>query len=111
MDWVNGLLGGLAGAGWLAFGIIALRMSGVKRDRDKADAARKEQAEEAKKATTALADQKKRAAARIEDLENEIKQLETELDSCTTPGSRRRAINRLLQKASSARRDAADGVL
>ena len=86
----------LASIGWLAFGLIALRFSGVKRDRDKADIARDEQAKELKKITAALDDYRARMIARLKDLEDEISTLEIELNHCATPGARRNTLNRLL---------------
>ena len=111
MSWSAVLLSALAGSGWLAFGLITLRMSGVKRDRDKADAARKEQAAELLKLATKHTDYRQRLTLQLKDLENEIDHLETELDNCDTPGARRNTLNRLLQKASSARSDAEHSLL
>lgn len=107
MEWLSGILGG---AGWLAFGIIALRFSGLKHDRDQADLARNEQAKELKGMTEAYKDYRQRMQARLEDLENEIEQLEQHIAESDGPGDRLTTLNRLLQKASGARRDAEDGL-
>ena len=111
MSWSAFLLSALVGSGWLAFGITALRMSRVKKSRDDADRARKEQAAELLKLATKHTDYRQRLTLQLKDLENEIDHLEAELDNCDTPGARRNTLNRLLQKASGARSDAEHGLL
>lgn len=110
MSWASVILSALAGSGWLAFGIIALRISAVKSARDSADSARESQASQLRLMAAAHEDFLLRQTLKLKDLENEIDQLEAELDQCDTPGARRNTLNRLLQKASSARSDAEGGM-
>lgn len=110
MGWETIIGVALAGGGWLAFGLIALRFSGVKRDRDEADIARNEQAKELKEATEAFIEYRKRQSARLEDLEDEIAEYQERLDECAGPGDHRDRLNRLLQKTRDASRDAQDGL-
>lgn len=110
MEWSSAIMLALGGGGWLAFGLIALRFSGVKRDRDEADIARHEQAKELKTAIEAFAEYRKRQSARLEDLENEIAEYQKRLDECADPGDHRDRLNRVLQKTRDASRDARDGL-
>lgn len=101
------VIGVIAALGWLAFGLLSLRLSTVKKDRDSADAARKEQASELRLLASESEDYRNRTKKQMDHLYAEIEALEDELESCATPGSRRAVLNRLLQTASSAR-DSAD---
>jgi hypothetical protein len=106
MDWLNiiGLLGGAAG--WAAFGITALRMSGLKSDALKASLLQKDQEKELKQLVDKFETYKKQKKAQLEDLEDEIKELEKQRIERARPGDIRVALNRLLQKTSAASRDA-----
>lgn len=91
-----------SGSGWLAFGLMALRVSQIKTARDKAKALIDQQREELSSALADFEEYRRRLNKQLKDLENEIANMETELNRCNTPGSRRNALNRLLQKASDA---------
>lgn len=106
MSWGTVALSLMAGSGWISFAVLSYRFNAVKRDRDLADTARKEQTKETRKVADIYEGYQKRQIAKLKDLEDEITQLEEELFLCDTPGSRRTALNRLLQTAGSAREDA-----
>jgi cell division protein FtsB len=106
MDWLSlvGLLGGAAG--WAAFGVTALRMSGLKTDALEADLLQEDQEKELEKLADKFEEYKKRTKAQLEDLKNEIEDLERQRLGNARPGDIRIALNSLLQKASAASRDA-----
>lgn len=105
-NWLSliGLLGGAAG--WVAFGIVALRMSGLKADALEADLLQKDQEEELKELVDEFEQYKKNKKAQLEDLHNEIRELEKRRIEYARPGDIRVALNGLLQKANTASRDA-----
>lgn len=93
------LIGFGIGSGWLAFGLAMLRLSGVRADRDAADHARQEQAEEFKDAHEVFQTERDRLKKQLEDLRHEVQELDKELSACAEPGDILNRLNRLLQKA------------
>jgi len=105
MGWIEASVMAFGSLGWISFGFMALRISGLKSSADEADMTRKAQTKELVKTKDLFLDYKERMIARLKDLENEINDLEREIELCVTPGSRRTILNSLLKKASAARRD------
>ena len=92
------LIGFGIGSGWLAFGLAMLRLSGLRSDRDAADRAREEQAEELREAYDLFQTERDRLKTQLEDLRREITELDKELSDCAEPGAILNRLNRLLQK-------------
>ncbi len=89
------------GMGVLALVIVglALRLSGLRADRDKADVARKLIEKDLTAALKERDDDRLRNSKQLADLRQDIKELEYDLDQCVGPGDRRRRLERLLSKA------------
>jgi TolA-binding protein len=87
--------------GVLALAILAMavRLSGLKADAVDADHKRLAAEKQLRETAQQLASHQERTKQQLADLRMDIAELEHDLEQCTTPGSRRARLERLLSKA------------
>lgn len=93
------IMGGGMAALALVIVVLGLRLSGAKSDASKADQARLVAISQLEGLAREYGSHQKRTEARMEALRKDIKELENDLETCTTPGARRERLRRLLSKA------------